>query len=45
MNNLYFDQKPSPVVEYDDIMYPSAIPFVLVHRSMSAVTSIVWDHG
>jgi stearoyl-CoA desaturase (Delta-9 desaturase) len=36
MNNLYFDQKPSPVVEYDDIMYPSAIPFVLVHLACIA---------
>ena len=23
--------KPSLVIEHDDIMYPSAIPFVLVH--------------
>ena len=36
MNNLYFHQKPSPVVEYDDIMYPSAIPFVLVHLACIA---------
>ena len=31
MSDHHFDQKPSPIAEHDDFMYPSAIPFVLVH--------------
>jgi stearoyl-CoA desaturase (delta-9 desaturase) len=38
--NVVSDPKPSsavpPMVEYDDIMYPSAIPFVLVHLACIA---------
>ena len=32
----FFDQKSSPVVEHDDIMYPSAVPFVLLHLACIA---------
>jgi len=32
----FFEQKSSPVVEHDDIMYPSAVPFVLVHLACLA---------
>jgi stearoyl-CoA desaturase (Delta-9 desaturase) len=31
VSDPYFDQKPLPIVEHDDIIYPSAVPFVLVH--------------
>jgi hypothetical protein len=30
MSDHHFEQTPSPIVEHDDIMYPSAVPFVLV---------------
>jgi stearoyl-CoA desaturase (Delta-9 desaturase) len=32
----HFDQKPSPIDRHDDIMYPSAVPFVLVHLACIA---------
>ena len=31
MSDRHCDQKPSPIIEHDDIMYPSVIPFLLVH--------------
>jgi stearoyl-CoA desaturase (Delta-9 desaturase) len=31
VSDRHCDQKPSRIIEHDDIMYPSAIPFVLVH--------------
>jgi stearoyl-CoA desaturase (Delta-9 desaturase) len=36
VSNPHFDQKPSPIVEHDDILYPSAVPFVLVHLACIA---------
>ena len=39
MSNPHFDQKPLPIAEHDDIMYPSAVPFVLVHL---ACIGAVW---
>jgi len=40
VNDLHLDPTPSPsaspVVEHDDIMYPSAIPFVLAHLACFA---------
>jgi stearoyl-CoA desaturase (delta-9 desaturase) len=39
VSNPHFDQKPLPIVEHDDIMYPSAVPFVLVHL---ACIGAVW---
>jgi stearoyl-CoA desaturase (delta-9 desaturase) len=36
VSDPHFDQKPSPIVEHDDIMYPSAVPFVLVHLACVA---------
>ena len=36
MSDHHFDQKPSPIVGHDDIMYPSAVPFVLVHLARIA---------
>ena len=36
MSDHHFDQKPSPIVGHDDIMYPSAVPFVLVHLATIA---------
>lgn len=31
MSDHHCDQKPRPNIEHDDIMYPSVIPFLLVH--------------
>jgi stearoyl-CoA desaturase (Delta-9 desaturase) len=31
VSDRHCDQKPSRIIEHDGIMYPSAIPFVLVH--------------
>ena len=36
MSDHHFHQKRSPIVEHDDIMYPSAVPFVLVHLACIA---------
>jgi len=36
VSDHHFDQKPGPIVEHDDIMYPSAVPFVLVHLACIA---------
>ena len=36
MSDHHFDQKPSPIAEHDDITYPSAVPFVLVHLACIA---------
>jgi stearoyl-CoA desaturase (delta-9 desaturase) len=36
VSDHHFDQKPSPIAEHDDIMYPSAVPFVLVHLACIA---------
>jgi stearoyl-CoA desaturase (delta-9 desaturase) len=36
VSDHHFDQKPSPIVGHDDIMYPSAVPFVLVHLACIA---------
>jgi stearoyl-CoA desaturase (Delta-9 desaturase) len=36
VSDHHFHQKRSPIVEHDDIMYPSAVPFVLIHLACIA---------
>jgi stearoyl-CoA desaturase (delta-9 desaturase) len=36
VSDHHLELRPSPIVEHDDIMYPSAVPFVLVHLACIA---------